>query len=58
MKKEFEIEIQEVLSRIQKVEANSLDEAIKKVMHMYHTEQIILEAEDMKEVEFYPYSDT
>ena len=54
MQKEYEIEIQEVLSRVQKVEAESLGEAIDKAMALYYGQEIILDAEDLKDVDFTP----
>ena len=54
MTKEYEIEIQEVLSRVQKVEAESLGEAIDKAMELYYGQEIILDAEDLKDVDFTP----
>ncbi|NMC60796.1 MAG: DpnD protein [Candidatus Methanofastidiosa archaeon] len=54
MLKEFEIEIKEVLSRVQKVEAESASEAIDRAMEMYYGQEIILDAEDMKGVDFTP----
>ena len=42
----FKIEIQEFLSRIIEVEANSKDEAIAKVRELYSLEEIILDSED------------
>jgi len=54
MPKEYEIEIQEVLSRVQKVEAESLGEAIDKAMELYYGQEIILDAEDLKDVDFTP----
>lgn len=50
MEQEFDVEIKEVLSRVQKVKAESLDDAINKAMDMYYAEQIVLGAEDMKEL--------
>lgn len=50
--KEYDIEITETLQRIQKVEAECLSEAIDKAMDMYYNQKIILDAEDMKGVEF------
>ena len=50
MEQEFDVEIKEVLSRVQKVKAESLDDAINKAMDMYYAEQIVLGAEDMKGV--------
>lgn len=54
MLKEYEIEIQEILSRVQKVEAESLGEAIDKAMALYYGQEIILDAEDLKDVDFTP----
>lgn len=57
MDKEFDIEIKEVLSRVETVRAKSLDEAINKAMDMYYLEKIVLDSEDMKGVDFSPYSE-
>ena len=57
MEQEFDDEIKEVLSRVQKVKAESLDDAINKAMDMYYAEQIVLGAEDMKGVDFAPFSE-
>lgn len=54
MLQEYEIEIQEILSRVQKVEAESVGEAIDKAMALYYGQKIILDAEDMKGVDFTP----
>ena len=58
MEQEFDVEIKEVLSRVQKVKAESLDDAINKAMDMYYAEQIVLGAEDMKGVDFAPISES
>jgi hypothetical protein len=50
----FDIEIKEELSRVEHIEADTLDEAIDKAMEMYKKEQIVLDAEDMKGVDFNP----
>ena len=55
MEQEFDVEIKEVLSRVQKVKAESLDDAINKAMDMYYAEQIVLGSEDMKGVDFAPF---
>lgn len=52
--KEFEVEIKEILVRVQKVKATSLGEAIDKAMEMYYDEEIVLDAEDFSEVDFNP----
>jgi hypothetical protein len=57
MEQEFDVEIKEVLSRVERVKAESLDDAINKAMDMYYSEQIVLNSEDMKGVDFSPYSD-
>ena len=57
MEKEFDVEIKEILSRVEKVKAKSLDEAINKAMDMYFSETIVLDAQDMKDVDFKPYSE-
>lgn len=54
MLQEYEIEIQEILSRVQKVEAETVGEAIDKAMKLYYGQKIILDAEDMKGVDFTP----
>ena len=56
MEQEFDVEIKEVLSRVQS-KAESLDDAINKAMDMYYAEQIVLGAEDMKGVDFAPISE-
>lgn len=58
MEQEFDVEIKEVLSRVQKVKAESLDDAINQAMDMYYAEQIVLGAEDMKGVDFAPISES
>lgn len=57
-KKSFEIEITETLQKIQTIEAECLGDAIDKAMDMYYGQQIILDAEDMKDVEFNQYKDS
>ena len=56
-KKAFEIEITETLQKIQTIEADCLGDAIDKAMDMYYGQQIILDAEDMKDVEFNQHKD-
>lgn len=56
-KKAFDIEITETLQKIQTIEAECLGDAIDKAMDMYYGQQIILDAEDMKDVEFNQYKD-
>lgn len=52
--KVFEIEISEQLSRVEKIEAETLGDAIDKAMELYYGQQVILDADDMKGVEFQP----
>jgi len=49
--KTFEFEIQELLSRIIEVEANTEDEAYRKVKEMYKKEEIVLDSSDFVETE-------
>lgn len=56
-KKAFDIEITETLQKIQTIEAECLGDAIDKAMELYYGQQIILDAEDMKDVEFNQYKD-
>jgi len=55
MSKEYDVEIKEVFSRIEKIKAESLGEAIDKAMEKYYAQEIILDAEDLKDVDFLPY---
>lgn len=48
MEKEFDVEIKEILSRVEKVKAKSLDEAINKAMDMYFSEKIVLDASQVQ----------
>lgn len=51
---EFAIEIREVLSRVEKVPADTLGDAIDDVMDMYKSGKIVLDAEDYKGVSYIP----
>ena len=53
----YEIEIEEILQRVVKVNANSLDEAIDKVEHRYKNEKYVLDYNDFKDVQFREYKD-
>ena len=53
----YEIEIEEVLQKVVKVKADSLDEAIDKVQERYKNEKYILDYNDFKCVEFREYKD-
>ena len=57
MNKVYEIEIEEILQKVVKVEANSLEEAIDIVQNKYSNQEIILDYEDYKGVEFKEYKD-
>lgn len=57
MEQEYDIEVKEVLSRVEKVKAATLGEAIDKAMELYYGQKIVLDAEDMKGVDFTPYED-
>lgn len=52
--RDYEVEVKEVLSRIETVHADSLEDAIDKVMDKYHAQEIILDAEDFVGVDFLP----
>ena len=53
----YEIEIEEILQRVVKVKANSLDEAIDKVENRYKNEKYVLDDNDFKDVQFREYKD-
>lgn len=55
MAQEYDIEIKEVLSRIEKIEAESMGEAIDRAMELYYGQQIILYPEDHISTDFLPY---
>lgn len=52
MAKMYEIEIEEILQKVVKVKANTLDEAISKVEDRYRNEEYILDYQDYKGTEF------
>lgn len=51
---EFQIEIKEELARVETIQAETLGAAIDKAMELYYDQKIILDAEDMKGVDFQP----
>ena len=53
----YEIEIEEVLQKVVKVKADSLDEAIDKVQERYKNEKYVLDYNDFKGVEFRKFKD-
>lgn len=55
MVQEYEVEIKETLTRIEKVRAENLGDAIDIAMEKYYAEEIVLDAEDMKGVDFTPF---
>lgn len=57
MAKFYNIEIEEILQRVVKVKANSLNEAIDKVHNRYRQEKYVLDYNDFKDVEFREYKD-
>lgn len=57
MNKVYEIEIEEVLQKVVKIEANSLDEAIDIAKEKYSNEDYILDYQDCKGTEFREYKD-
>lgn len=50
----FPIEIREVLSRVENIEAETLGDAIDKAMELYKHSEIVLDAEDFKDVSYLP----
>lgn len=50
----FEIEVQEILSRVERVPAESLGEAIDRVTERYKNGEIILDENDYKGVDYIP----
>lgn len=53
----YNIEIEELLQKVVRVKANSLNEAIDKVEERYKNEQYVLDYNDFKGVEFREYKD-
>ena len=50
----FPIEIREVLSRVENIEAETLGDAIDKAMELYKNSEVVLDAEDFKDVSYLP----
>lgn len=44
--KNFQIAVEETLSRVVEIEAETMEEAIEIANNMYHREQIVLDADD------------
>ena len=53
---EFQIEIREILSRVENIKADSVAEAIDIAMEMYKNEEIVLDDKDYKGVDYIPYN--
>ncbi len=56
--KTFEIEVQEVLTRLINIEAKNKSDAILKAKEMYNNEEIVLDADDHLSTEFILIEDT
>ena len=52
--KEFQIEIREILSRVKNIEADTLGDAIDKAMELYEQQEVVLDADDYKGVDYFP----
>ncbi|MBQ2886266.1 MAG: DpnD/PcfM family protein [Alphaproteobacteria bacterium] len=52
--RDYEVEVKEVLSRIETIHAETFEDAIDKVMDKYHAQEIVLDAEDFVGVDFLP----
>lgn len=57
MSKVYDIEIEELLQKVVKIEANSLDEAIDIAQNRYSNQEYVLDYEDYKGTEFREYKD-
>ena len=57
MKKNYEIEIEEILQKVVKVKADSLEDAINITREKYSNEEYILDYQDRKSTEFREYKD-
>lgn len=55
--KEFQIEIREILSRVENIKADNLGDAIDQAMELYDESKIVLDAEDYKGVDYIPVSE-
>ena len=53
--REYQIEIKEELSKVVKIKAESLSEAIDMVTDKYYNSDIVLDADDYKGVKFVTY---
>lgn len=57
MSKVYDIEIEELLQKVVKIEANSLEEAIDIAQNRYSNQEYVLDYEDYKGTEFREYKD-
>ena len=57
MNKVYEIEIEEILQKVVKIEANSIDESIDIAKEKYSNEEYVLDYQDHKDTEFREYKD-
>ena len=57
MSKIYEIEIEETLQKVVKIEANSIDESIDIAKEKYSNQEYILDYQDYKDTEFREYKD-
>lgn len=57
MKQVFQIEIEEILQKVVKIKANSLDEAFDIAQDRYDKEKYVLDYKDFMGVEFREYKD-
>lgn len=51
---EYQVEIREILSRVETIKADSIAEAIDMAMEMYQKEEIVLDSKDYKGVDYLP----
>lgn len=54
----FDIEIKEELARIERIQAKNLGQALDIAMDRYYSGDYVLDAEDMKGVEFASFNET
>lgn len=57
MSKIYEIEIEEILQKVVKIEADSLEDAIDIAKERYSNEEYVLDYQDYKDTEFREYKD-
>lgn len=57
MSKIYEIEIEEILQKVVKIKADSLEDAIDIAKERYSNEEYVLDYQDYKDTEFREYKD-